>query len=60
MARGPCTFRQRDLARTLRAMVDARVQGRVEIDRAGKIVVVIGAGAEPEPTVSSLPDEIVL
>jgi hypothetical protein len=45
MSRGPCTFRQTDVARALRA---ARAAGlvvdKVEIDRAGKIVIVAAKG----------------
>jgi hypothetical protein len=50
MARGPCTFRQADVTRALKA---ARAAGfehvRVEIDREGKIAIVAranDAGAE--------------
>lgn len=43
MARGRCTFRQQDVTRALRATVAAGIEvQRVEIDQAGKIVVVIG------------------
>jgi hypothetical protein len=46
MSRGPQTFRQRDVAAAIRA---ARAGGlevtRVEIDRAGKIVLVTTKGA---------------
>jgi hypothetical protein len=43
MARGPCTFKQQDVTRALRATVAAGIAvQRVEIDRDGKIVVVTG------------------
>ena len=50
MARGPCTFRQQDATRAARAAIAAglKVQ-RIEIDKDGKIVVVIG-GAPSEPS----------
>jgi hypothetical protein len=49
MARGPCTFRQRDLTAAVKAMVAAGCQvQRAEIDPAtGKIVVIVGKPAEP-------------
>lgn len=48
MARGNCTFKQRDLTAAVKAVVKAGVEiARVEIDRAGKIVVVTGKAAEP-------------
>jgi hypothetical protein len=50
MSRGPCTFKQRDLAAAAKAMRDAGFEiARVEIDRAGKIVVVPGKPADIEP-----------
>ena len=43
MARGKCTFRQRDVTAAVKAVVAAGVEvARVEIDRSGKIVVVAG------------------
>ena len=43
MARGPNRFKQRDLTRALRGAKAAGIEvGRVEIDQAGKISVVIG------------------
>jgi hypothetical protein len=42
MPRAPCTFKQRDLARAIRAIASAGVEGRVEIGRDGKIVVIVG------------------
>ena len=48
MARGPCTFKQKDATRAARAAIAAglKVQ-RIEIDKDGKIIVVTGAPAEP-------------
>lgn len=43
MARGPCTFRQLDVTRALRAAAAAGIEvQRIEIDKDGKIVVVAG------------------
>jgi hypothetical protein len=43
MARGPCTFRQLDVTRALRAVAAAGIEvQRIEIDKDGKIVVVAG------------------
>jgi hypothetical protein len=52
MARGPCTFRQQDVTRALRATVAAGIEvQRIEIDKYGKIIVVAG-----KPPKSSLDD----
>jgi hypothetical protein len=43
MARGPLTFRQRDLVRALKGAKAAGLEiSKVEIDKDGKIVVVVG------------------
>jgi len=48
MARGPCTFRQQDVTRALRATLAAGIEvQRIEIDKDGKIVVVTGKPQEP-------------
>jgi hypothetical protein len=48
MARGPSTFRQQDVTRAIKAVRAAGVEvGRVEIDKEGKIVVMIGRPDEP-------------
>jgi hypothetical protein len=45
MGRGPCTFRQRDVARAVKAVVAAgMLVERVEIDSGGKITIVTGQG----------------
>jgi hypothetical protein len=51
MARGPCTFRQRDLTRLIKAAKAAGEQVcKVEIDKDGKIVVTIGKPDAPRET----------
>jgi hypothetical protein len=48
MPRAPSSFRQKDVTRTVKAVVAAgMVVRRVEVDRAGKIVVITGAEGEP-------------
>ena len=48
MPRGACTFKQRDLVAALKAAKQSGAEvARVEIDRAGRIVVVMGKPAEP-------------
>lgn len=43
MSRGPSIFRQRDVTRVLKAAVAAGMQVlKVEVDKAGKIIVVTG------------------
>lgn len=45
MARGRCTFRQQDATRAARAALAAGLEvQRIEIDRDGKIVVVVTKG----------------
>ena len=45
--RGPCTFRKRDVEAALRAARGAGVEvTRIEIDKAGKITIVVGRPAE--------------
>ena len=51
MARRPCTFKQQDVTRALRAAVNAGLEVRqVEIDKDGKIVVVTGKLDKPDET----------
>jgi hypothetical protein len=48
MARAPSTFRQADLTRAVRGVKAAGVEvARVEIDRDGKIVIMMGKLDEP-------------
>ena len=48
MPRKPCTFRQTDVTRAVKAVQAAGIEvGRVEIDKDGKIVVL--AGKQPVP-----------
>lgn len=43
MARGTCTFRQRDAKAAAKAMLDLGLEiSRVEFERDGKIVVIVG------------------
>jgi hypothetical protein len=43
MARGPASFKQRDVTRAVRGAVAAGVEvQRIEIDKTGKIVIVTG------------------
>lgn len=59
MSRGPATFRQSDLERAVRATVKAGIQvARVEIDRAGKIVVVTSHDSPAPATGRNEWDEI--
>jgi hypothetical protein len=47
MSRRPCTFKQRDVTKAVKAIVAAGVHvERVEIDQAGKIVVVTAASPQ--------------
>jgi hypothetical protein len=48
MARGPLSFRQRDLVRALKGAKAAGLEiSKVEIDKDGKIVVIIAKSDEP-------------
>jgi hypothetical protein len=50
MARGPCTFKQQDVTRALRATIAAGIAvEKIEIDRDGKIIVT----AKPDRAVES-------
>jgi hypothetical protein len=51
MSRGHATFRQRDLCAAIKAAKAAGCDiARVEVDRNGKIVVIIAGAANAEPT----------
>ena len=56
MSKGPLTFKQTDLLRAIRTSQKAGLSiARVEIDRDGKIVVVVGEGnAKAESTATEL------
>lgn len=48
MARGPLTFRQRDLVRAIKGAKAAGLDiSRVEVDKDGRIVVIIGKPDSP-------------
>jgi hypothetical protein len=48
MARAPSTFRQQDVTRAVKAVAAAGVDiARIEIDKAGKIVIVASTGPAP-------------
>jgi hypothetical protein len=50
MARAPCTFRQTDLTRAVKAVVAAGVEiTRIEIDKTGKIVIVTATAPADGP-----------
>jgi hypothetical protein len=50
MARSPSTFRQQDVTRAVKAVAAAGVGiARVEIDSAGKIIIVSSEGVAAEP-----------
>jgi hypothetical protein len=50
MARGNCTFRQRDLTAAVKAVATAGIElSRVEIDRDGRIILVTGKAGAQEP-----------
>ena len=47
MARAPSTFRQQDVTRAVKAVTAAGVHiARIEIDKAGKIVIITTNGAD--------------
>jgi hypothetical protein len=49
MAKGACTFKKRDLQTAVKAVMDAGISvARVEVDRDGKIVLVIGTSSPTE------------
>ena len=57
MARAPCTFRQTDVTRAVKAVTAAGVHiARIEIDKAGKIVI-IAADANGQPGESTEANE---
>jgi hypothetical protein len=59
MARGPTTFRQRDVTAAIRAAGAAGLLvARVEIDKSGKIVIVTSAQQEQITTESELDREL--
>jgi hypothetical protein len=54
MSRGAQTFKQRDVTRALKGAAAAGIDvRRVEIDREGKIIVVIGAAASSDTKVDA-------
>jgi hypothetical protein len=53
LSRRPCTFRESDLRRALRAAAAARVDVRIEIEPGGKLVVVTNTNKEAATVTSS-------
>jgi hypothetical protein len=50
MSRAPSTFRQSDVTRALRAVAAAGVGiARIEIDKSGKIIIIVGNAELQEP-----------
>ncbi|WP_079541778.1 hypothetical protein [Bradyrhizobium lablabi] len=59
MARRPCTFKQQDVTRALRGAIAAGIEiQRVEIDKAGKIIIVT-IGDSPQTSEHELDLELV-
>jgi hypothetical protein len=59
MTRAPSTLRQQDVTRAVKAVAAAGVDiARVEIDTAGKIVIVTGKALEPTSTQDELDREL--
>jgi hypothetical protein len=59
MTRAPSTIRQQDVTRAVKAVAAAGVDiARVEIDTAGKIVIVTGKALEPTSTQDELDREL--
>lgn len=57
--RGPCTFKQQDVTRLLRATIAAGVGvQRVEIDKNGRIVLVTKSSTSPREEVDELDREL--
>jgi hypothetical protein len=51
MSRGPRTFKQADVAAAIKAARQAGIEvARIEVDKAGKIVIVAGKPEEPVDT----------
>ena len=57
MARGSCTFRQRDLTAALKAAKAAGVQVRVKIDKDGTMTVIPDHATAAEPAKSGNENE---
>lgn len=58
MTRGPCTFRQQDVTRALKATLAAGCEvARVEARKDGTIVIVTKIGSEAEPAAPVAEDE---
>ena len=54
MARAPSTFRQQDVTRAVKAVTAAGVSiARIEVDKAGKIVIITGGDAAGHAGVSA-------
>jgi hypothetical protein len=61
MSRGPCTFKQADITKAVKAVAKAGVQvARVEVDKSGRIVIITGKPGEANGGESANPWDTVL
>jgi hypothetical protein len=59
MSRAPCTFRQSDVVRAIKAVKAAGERvARVEVDSGGKIVIIVGRGESAAPSSNPWDDAV--